>query len=253
MRGGAYHLTSSVPVMVYQFTLSEYGPKGGPAGKDWTSCPGYALKTPECFSYSNDASLLAPSTALTSNVRVAGNHGGIVSIPRRWADMCVYYSNAGCYRGFRRAFQDSERSSGWADRQVGSFTNLRDDLAGGGRRAGPGGVGPRELILSGSLIHSTEGKPIQVISRNHLHWSADRQGGLRPRGGSHVSRGDSGQALRRASSDGSWGTSVGHIVRLVGNVDGTNLAYLPSKPKGCPDMLEASQLGTAEWSSRTLL
>ncbi|HEX6835672.1 MAG TPA: hypothetical protein VF334_03815, partial [Polyangia bacterium] len=35
---GAYHLVSSVPVVVYQFNALEYGPQGGAAGKDWSSC-----------------------------------------------------------------------------------------------------------------------------------------------------------------------------------------------------------------------
>ena len=37
--GGAYHLVSSVPVIVYQFNALEYKPAGGPQDKDWSSCP----------------------------------------------------------------------------------------------------------------------------------------------------------------------------------------------------------------------
>ncbi len=68
--GGAYHLTTSVPVTVYQFNALEYQPAGGPAGKDWSSCPGNGGVG--CFSYSNDASLLLPSTAATGNYRITG-------------------------------------------------------------------------------------------------------------------------------------------------------------------------------------
>ena len=75
---GAYHLVSSVPVVVYQFSALEYGPQGGPSGKDWSSCTTKAMSCASqplpCFSYSNDASLLLPSTALTGNYRVTGWH-----------------------------------------------------------------------------------------------------------------------------------------------------------------------------------
>src|SRR4051794_4765304 len=75
---GAYHLVSTVPVVVYQFSALEYGPQGGPTGKDWTSCTQKAMSCGAqplpCFSYSNDASLLLPSTALTGNYRVTGWH-----------------------------------------------------------------------------------------------------------------------------------------------------------------------------------
>ncbi len=52
--GGAYHLTSDVPVTVYQFNAIEYAGMGGPPGKDWSSCPGPMCGL-GCFSYSNDA------------------------------------------------------------------------------------------------------------------------------------------------------------------------------------------------------
>src|SRR5208337_2397495 len=83
--GAAYHLVSSVPVTVYEFNALEYKGVGGPAGKDWSSCPGSSeiCSLPDaggwrgyagCFSYTNDASLLIPSTAMTGNYRVAGEH-----------------------------------------------------------------------------------------------------------------------------------------------------------------------------------
>jgi hypothetical protein len=71
-KGGAYHLVSSVPVAVYQFNAIEYAGKGGPPGKDWSKCTTVCLGVSECFSYTNDASLLLPSTAWTGNYRVAG-------------------------------------------------------------------------------------------------------------------------------------------------------------------------------------
>src|SRR5207248_3312078 len=73
---GAYHLVSSLPVVVYQFSVLEHKPSGGAPGKDWSSLTGASCNImPGCFSFTNDASLLIPSTAMTGNYRVAGLPG----------------------------------------------------------------------------------------------------------------------------------------------------------------------------------
>ena len=92
----AYHLVSTVPVIVTQFNALEYEGAGGPAGKDWSTCPGDQpctdMNSPNygppvgCFSFTNDASLLLPSTALTGNSRVVAYPGetasnGTMSLP----------------------------------------------------------------------------------------------------------------------------------------------------------------------------
>lgn len=57
VKGGAYKVTSSVPVVVYQFNPLEFQLDPAPSG-----CPD--PNGVGCFSYSNDASLLLPTTAL---------------------------------------------------------------------------------------------------------------------------------------------------------------------------------------------
>ncbi|MGE0787932.1 MAG: IgGFc-binding protein [Sandaracinaceae bacterium] len=61
-RGAAYHLTSTLPVTVYQFNPLEYRTAGDcPDGTDPDPTDG------ACYSYTNDASLLLPTHVLTGN------------------------------------------------------------------------------------------------------------------------------------------------------------------------------------------
>ena len=62
--GGAYRLRSTTPVSVYQFNALDY--KLDPSDPKYASCPGLQSFA-GCFSYSNDASLLLPTNALTGN------------------------------------------------------------------------------------------------------------------------------------------------------------------------------------------
>jgi hypothetical protein len=74
--GGAYHLSTSAPVSVYQFSALEYEIDAGTTTADGGTCPGEgeAGAGPHCFSYSNDASLLLPSN-------VASGDYGILAWP----------------------------------------------------------------------------------------------------------------------------------------------------------------------------
>jgi hypothetical protein len=51
-----------------------------------------------------------------------------------------------------------------------------------------------------------------------------------------------GQSYLVAPPTGPKGKAVGHIVRIFGNQDGTNLVFEPSKPPGCPDTIDAGQV-----------
>jgi len=66
--GGAYHIVSDSPIIAYQFNALE-----GRAGNA-NGCPLLPGGFGGCFSYSNDASLLIPAHALSSNYVVSGYH-----------------------------------------------------------------------------------------------------------------------------------------------------------------------------------
>ncbi len=67
VRGGAYRLRSTVPVTVYQFNALEYR-----VSRDCAREADDPLNIPDgqCFSYTNDASLLLPTHVLTANYMV---------------------------------------------------------------------------------------------------------------------------------------------------------------------------------------
>jgi hypothetical protein len=64
----AYHVVSNSPIIAYQFSAME-----GRLG-DNTGCPMLPGTGGGCYSYSNDASLLIPAHALSSNYVVSGYH-----------------------------------------------------------------------------------------------------------------------------------------------------------------------------------
>lgn len=250
----AYHLVSTKPVLVYQFNALEYAPKGGPMGKDWSKCPGDGKGTnPPCFSYSNDASLLMPSTAMTGHYRVFSQHGldgnpglppfippspgmpGYIAITAT-ADgttVKVQVSSTGAIAAGTGITAVSSGQTATYTMDAGDVLELMSN-------------GATASDLSGSLVQAD--KPVQVIAGSPC--IANPPGGTDamglPLSCDHIE-----ETVQPAETLGKHyvvtvptgpnGTPVGMTVRLIGNVDGTNLTFAPAV-SGAPSTINAGQV-----------
>jgi hypothetical protein len=267
---GAYHLVSDSPVLVYQFNALEYKGAGGPSGKSWATCPGTTTncKPPNgnnkpigCFSFSNDASLLLPSTAMTGNYRVS-TEGMDSPIPGLLPGLPGYMTITATQDATTVKVKVS--SSG----QIVAGTGVTAVAAGGtgSYTLNAGDVvmlvagGSTGTDLSGSQVQAD--KPVQVIGGvpcianpsaacDHVEesvWPAETLG----------------KHYVVNMPTGPHDTAVGTTVRMIGNVDGTTLTYTPSV-SGAPATLNAGQVvqfdssadfvvsGTHEFTVSTLM
>jgi hypothetical protein len=237
--GGAYHLTSTVPVTVYQFNALEYRGEGGPPGKDWSSCPGNSVCPTAggpigCFSFSNDASLLLPTTALTGNYRITSQKGWVFN---GQPVMAAYFAVTGTEDGTTVNVQVSPTG------QIANGGGVQP-TAGGGVTSFPIGrgevvqvVGTATTDLGGTLVQAD--KPVQVIAGMPCVYQPETATACDHIEESVPPAETLGEHYFVASPTGSQGNVVGHIVRLFGNVDGTQLTYLPSPPPGAPGIINA--------------
>jgi hypothetical protein len=235
--GGAYHLTTTFPVTVYQFNALEYRGAGGPPNKSWAGCPGdlpCGITPIGCFSFSNDASLLLPSTALTGNFRVAGYPG--------WATANIgsYIAVTGTQDGTNVTLHLSPTAS---------------VVAGGGLTAsGPGGtasfplaagevvevLGPPTGDFSGTWVEAT--KPVQVITGLPCINIPEETGACDHIEESVFPAETLGQHYLVVRPAGPNANMPGHVVRLYGNVNGTTLTYPSGAPPGAPSTISAGQV-----------
>ncbi|MEZ4442751.1 MAG: IgGFc-binding protein [Polyangiaceae bacterium] len=232
--GGAYHLTASFPVTVYQFSALQYAPVGGAPGKNWGLCPADGILI-ECFSYSNDASLLLPSTAMTGNYRVMG-HTGL-----NGAEIPGYAAVT--------AIQDGTN--------VTVKLGPNGGIAAGGSIAAAGPNGTSSLTLnagdvaifladsstsdlSGSLV--TADKPVQLLTGVSCVNIPDGAPACDHIEESVFPAETLGQNYIVTRPTGPLGQPVGHEVILYGNFDGTSLSYPNGAPPGAPTTLNAGQV-----------
>jgi hypothetical protein len=248
--GGAFHLVSSVPVTVYQFNALEYQGVGGPPGKNWSSCPGFTVCTdPQidtavgCFSFSNDASLLLPSTAMTGNYRVAG-HEGVAFLNDPTPGMTQ--SNGG-YMAITATADATTvavvvsstgqiaAGAGVAATSTGSTLTLTLNAGDVAELLGPGGSD-----LSGSVVRASA--PVQVLTGHPCYENPPESPACDHMEESVFPAETLGKDYLVTRPAGPTGDAVGQEVRLYGNFDNTNLTYNPSAPAGCPATLNAGQV-----------
>lgn len=251
-KGGAYHLVSSTPVIVYQFNALEYQGQGGASVdggvKDWSTCPGSGFDCDTgpigCFSFSNDASLLLPTPAMTGSYRVTGMHG--------WTTASGSSQNPVDLLG---PYVAVTGTAGGTHVTVKLAAAARV-LAGGGIQAANGGesvtftldagdvaeiVGDKGhgVDLSGSLVLAD--RPVQVISGIPCIYVPEYAGTCDHLEETVFPAETLGRHYVVTVPTGPKGAPVGHVVRLYGNADGTSLTYVGPKPDACPTTLDAGQ------------
>lgn len=233
LENGAYSLTSTRPVAVYQFNALEYKTVGGPPNKNWSACPA-SMCALTCFAYSNDASLLLPATTLTGNYRITS--------PAGWPS-----ANLGGYFAIT-ATKDNTKVTV-------KVSPTGEVLAGNGIPAtGAGGIfsftlnagGVAEIVgapnsdLGGTQVAA--GAPVQIIAGIQ-----SMQSPLGTQDRDHVEESvfpaeSLGRHYFVSPPTGPNANSVGHVVRLYGNVNDTSLSYLGQKPANAPSTIHAGQV-----------
>ncbi len=245
---GAYHLVSSSPVIVYQFNALQYqpvggeGPDGGP--KDWSTCPvcptypdGGGAPRYECLSYTNDASLLIPTTAMSTNYRVtafagyptkdtSGTSAALtVTATQPNTKVTVTLSATASLLASKTGPAISAKNAS----EITTFT-----LAEAGDVAEL--VGGRGMDFSGSLIQSD--KPVQVIAADPCMSIPFGKASCDHLEETVLPAETLGKQYVVGAPTGPKGKAVGYVARFYGNVNGTKLTYKPSRPTSCPASLQ---------------
>jgi len=231
--GGAYHLTTTVPVTVYQFNPLEYQGAGGPPGKSWEGCD---TCWPGCNSYTNDASLLLPSTALTGSYVVASMRGGSGD----GVDFPPYIAITGLHDGTDVAVELSAEGSiiagdGVAAAGPGALLNLPIDQ---------GEVvvlmGTAQSDLGGTIVWADQ--PVQVMAgmpHTQLPFGTPASDHLEETVFPVETLGTHYFVTRPTGPEGDL---VPQIVRIFGVVDGTSLSYPAGAPSGAPTSISLGEV-----------
>jgi hypothetical protein len=220
---GAYHLVSSRPVVVYQFNPLEY-------------------QNNECaclfgrFSFSNDASLLLPSTAATGNYRITAMRGQNTDEHRDPG----YISVTGLQDNTRVRVRIGRNGRVVAGNGIAAtmangmltFTLARGEVA----RL----LGTPDGDLGGSLVQADA--PVQVLVGSPcIYQPFDRQSC------DHIEESvfpaeTLGRRYLVHRPTGPRGNAVGHVVRLYGNANDTLLRWSGDVPPRAPTQLQAGEV-----------
>jgi IgGFc binding protein len=222
---GAYKLTSTRPVVAYQFNPIEFDTTGGPPGKDWRGL--------NSQSFSNDASVLLPIQALGTSYRgmTLKRGRGQLSTP-----FIAITATAGDTTVTVYAPPNDGIAEGFFDVPAIPAGTSRDFTLDAGDVLQ---LFAADSTLAGSLVEAD--KPIQVIGGDtcanvpystracdHLEETIPPAQTL-------------GQLFLVAPPTGPAGEPIPYSVQFVGNRDGTQLFYPGGKPRGLPDELQAGE------------
>ncbi len=254
--GGAYHMVSSVPVTAWQFSPLKYTLEA-------QDCMRITHGAGGCRSATNDASLLIPSTAMTESYRVFGysskNEGmdwgsvpggititatkdgtevqvqlgpkcGVEIFPTTDLGTCVAAGPAG---------------SGIDAKMPGDSYALQMNAGDVVELVGAWAKDPqtRNADMSGTIVQANKDHNVQVISFNAIAQLPDASVANADHMEETVLPGEVlGKKYIVAPPATPLGVSVGHVVRIYGNVDGTKLTYPEGKPAGAPDSIDAGEV-----------
>lgn len=243
---GAYRLVSTRPIAVYQFNPLQYTSTGGPPGKNWSQCK---TTPPTCpfptncnqpyNSYSNDASMLLPSTAMTGNYRMAGRHGYFhflasypefmtITATKDGTTVNVHVSATGTIEAGAGIPAVAAGGNTTFSMNAGDVVQLLTytSMTGSGE-------------LSGSLVSAN--KPVQVISGTACSLVPDDKVACDHTEESLLPAETFGKRYFVTPPTGPKGDVPGHVVRIYGNFDGTTFTYPSGSPPGAPGALNAGQ------------
>jgi hypothetical protein len=250
---GSYHLTSTVPVTAWQFNPIQYR-------KPASACPRIMFPpgANECRSASVDASLLFPTNSLTGNYRIfayASKNDG-----KDWGSV----PGGAAITATKDGTQVKVQLAPKCGVEIFATTTLGVCVS-----AGPGvdaknageiytfqmnagdvvqlvgawstDIGVRNADMSGSVVNATA--PVQVVSFNAIAQLPD--GTIA--NGDHIE-----ETVLPAEAMGNkyivvpptapLGKSVGHVVRIYGNVNGTTLTYPQGAPPGAPAVINEGEV-----------
>ncbi|MBN2803998.1 MAG: IgGFc-binding protein [Deltaproteobacteria bacterium] len=250
-QGGAYHMTSSVPVTAWQFSPLEYEVSPVPAG-----CIDNLTDSKHCYSVTNDASLLMPSTAMTGAYRVF-SYGG--SYPDSFGDAPGAIAITATEDNTLVKVQLSDAiaaGTGVAAADAGAVVEYTLNAGDVVQLLGKPGqwMGEPHGDLTGSLVLALDAndegtsdspnyKPVQVIGLSPI---ADLTPATVVSYADHMEEAIMpaealGSKYIVAPPTGKGGSPVEHRVRIIGNVDGTTLTYEGTAPPGAPSSLDSGK------------
>jgi hypothetical protein len=249
----AYRLTSSVPVTAWQFNPLQYKK---PIAEITGGC-GTQFGTMDCYSASNDASLLLPTTAMTQAYRVftrqglfggspgpaytSATSGAAITATADGTTVTIQLSPtcaSGVFFGTGTCLAAGSGVTGGVANDIVDFTmNAGDVLQLLGAQAA--GDSLMHADLSGTVINSDA--PLQVIGFNPITNVPDVANADHIEETVLPAEVIGTQYLVVPPTSPSGAVKGGHIVRIYGSFNDTMLTY-DTKPTGAPDMVNAGDV-----------